>query len=284
MNERVGTGAVLASNSGSPAFEREYQRISAMLARCPPQETIFDATRYAPAAIARARAMWHRRIVAEYESTTVFSQLSIQTMEANAPIDVSATVLRMAQDELRHASLCAEVVATLGGEAPVSPPAAFASLARHDGCSPEERALRNVLYGCCLSETVNAARFVQALDTIGDPYVREATRRLLADEVLHAQFGYHYLQLWRDWLDRHDDAVAGLRRFLRFAFPTFERELGGTGRFRAPDPDEASLGVPTPESVADTFYQTVEHAILPALDELGLEASVAWRERAPLRT
>ena len=278
---RVGAGAPFAVTSGAPEFEREFARVSAALARCEPREAVFDARAYAPAAVERVRGQWRFRVLSEYQSTTVFAQMSVQTMEANAPVDVSATVLRMAQDELRHAELCAGVVTALGDTAPLAPPAAFAPLPRHAGCSPEERALRNVIYGCCLSETVNAARFVDALDTVADPFIREATRRLLADEVLHAQFGFQYLELWRDWLAGHPDQVAGLRRFLRFAFAVLERELSGANaQFKAPSPDEAALGIPALASLPATFYQTIEHAIVPALDGFGLEATAAWASRA----
>ena len=51
--------------------------------------------------------------------------------------------------------------------------------------SPEERALRNVVYGSCLSEMVNSARFVDALEEITEPVTRDATRRLLALRRAH---------------------------------------------------------------------------------------------------
>lgn len=276
----LGSEAALALTSGTPGFTGQFDRIMAALSRCEPLQVTFEAKAYQQPAVVRAAAMWRARVRSEYESTTVFSQLALQTMEANAPADVTGVVLRMAQDELRHAQLCAEVVAALGDAQPVEAPRAFEPLARHPTRSAEERALRNIIYGCCLSETVNAARFVDALETISDPFVRETTRRLLADEVLHAQFGFMYLELWRDWLAQHPDCVTGLRRFLPRAFAICERELSGKdARFRTPTADEVSLGIPTPESLPTTFYQTVELAILPALDGFGLDATAAWRAR-----
>jgi hypothetical protein len=276
-----GAGAPLALASGVPAFAREYQRIVEALARCEPREATLEPGRYDGGAVARARRMWEGRALSEYQSSSVFSQLALQTMEANAPIDVTATVLRMAQDELRHADLCMQVVVALGQQAGPSPPATFAALPRDPGCSAEERALRSVIYGCCLSETVNAARFVDALDTVTDPLVRETTRRLLADESLHAQFGFLYLELWRPWLDARPAVREAMGGFLRRAFAVLERELAGAGPdFRAPTADEAALGVPTAESMRETFYSTIEQAIVPALDGFGLAASAAWRARA----
>ena len=52
-------------------------------------------------------------------------------------------------------------------------------------------------------EVVNTANLVDILDTMTDPYLREATRQLLADEVFHGTFGFEYLAAWGPWLDAH---------------------------------------------------------------------------------
>ncbi len=57
-------------------------------------------------------------------------------------------------------------------------------------CGAAENALRFVIFGCCLSEMVNAARLAETTD----PFVRDAYRSLLADQRLHAQFGFFYLE------------------------------------------------------------------------------------------
>jgi hypothetical protein len=272
----------LSLSSGVPAFAREHQRITAALARCEPRDAVLDAARYAPAAVTRAQRMWRGFAISEYESSSVFAQLAVQTMEAAAPVDVTATVLRMAQDELRHAELCLGVAAALDPREPPPPvPAAFTALSRHPGRPAEERALRNVVYGCCLSETVNAARFVQTLDAASDPFVRETVRRLLADEAQHAHFGFLYLELFRPWIERHAEAREAVGRFLRRAFGVLEQNLAAPpADFHAPDADEIALGLPTAEGLRATFYDTVEQAIVPALDAFGLDATAAWRERS----
>ena len=276
-----GPGAPLALDSGVPTFAREYRRMVEALARTAPCEAKLDSVRYLPAARARAARVWRGRAVSEYESTSAFAELAVQVMEANAPVDTTATILRMASDELRHAELCFEVVRALGEAGAPAAPASFTRQARHPGCSAAERALRNVVYGCCLSETVNAARFVDALDQGGDPFVNEVNRRLLADEALHAKFGFLYLELWRPYLTEHAEARAALAGFLPRAFAAIERELAAPRPgFQEPTADEIALGVPTTESLRATFYTTVEQAIVPALDGFGLEASAAWRARA----
>ena len=277
----LGTAGTISVDSGGAVFAREYRRFCDALARAPHRDVPFDASIYDPAAVARVRGIWRGRIVSEYESTAVFSQLSVETMEANAPIDVTATILRMAQDELRHAEICIDVVAALGDREPVAAPARLALLPPHGGAAPEERALRNIIYGCCLSETVNAARFVDALDTTVDPYMRQATRRLLTDEALHAQFGFLYLELWRDWLAERPDVRERLGRFLRLGFATLERDLSGAAvRYAPPSPDEAALGLSPHERLPETFQRTIEEAIVPALAAFDIDAATAWRTRA----
>lgn len=262
-------------------IEREYRAIADAMVRCARAPAEFDAAAYAPASVAAAVQVWTVRAEAEYRSTSVFSALVAQLMEAGASLDAVAVVLRMGQDEVRHAELCGRVVAELGGQVRIRPPPEVAPLARHKGCSAEERALRNVIYGCCLSEIVNTARFVDALDTMSDPYLREATRMLLSDEILHGQFGFHYLEAWRDWLDSHPQVRRSLGAYLRHAFVVLERQLSGTGApARELSADDRALGIPDPARLPETFYQTVAGAVVPGLERFGIDASSAWRLRS----
>jgi len=261
-------------------IEKEYRAIADAMIRCNRSVHSFDASAYDPASVAAARRVWQVRMDAEYRSTSVFSAMTAQLMEAGASLDSVAVVLRMAQDEVRHAEVCGEVIAALGGDVRIQPPADIPPLARHPGASPEERALRNVIYGCCLSEIVNTARFVDMLDTMTDPYLRDVTRQLLSDEVLHGQFGYHYLEAWRGWLDVHPEVKVSLGRYLRHAFAVLERQLSGAGAPpRELSADDRALGMPDPARLPETFYQTITCAIVPGLERFGIDAGAAWTSR-----
>jgi hypothetical protein len=104
---------------GSP-FAQEYRAVTLGMQRCSRSGRVFDATTYDAGAIAQARAMWRGRMTAEYCSASVFSGLALQLMEANAPMDCTAVVLRLAQGEVWHAALCGETLAALG-DTPVAP-------------------------------------------------------------------------------------------------------------------------------------------------------------------
>ena len=261
-------------------IEREYRSISDAMVRCTRTTESFDATLYSPDALHQARELWRVRMIAEYRSTTVFSQLAAQLMEARASIDSVGVVLRMALDEVRHAEICGRVVIALGGQLPVEHVGEAAPLTRHAGISAEERALRNVIYGCCLSEIVNTARFVDTIDAMTDPYLRDVTRQLLSDEVLHGQFGFHYLESWRDWLEQRPEIRGSLTRYLRHAFAVLEKQLSGAGApIRVLTSDERALGLPDPTRLPETFYQTITGAVVPGLERFGIDAGTAWVER-----
>jgi hypothetical protein len=264
----------------SPALEREYRRLNDALQRTPGELPAFDASRWSASALASARSAWIERMSAEHRSFPVFSALASQLSEAGATFEAEAVMLRMATDEIRHAELCGVVVSALGDEPACAAVREVPPLARHAGCSPEERALRNVIYTTCLSEMVAVARFVEALDAMEDPFLSECTRRLLADEVLHGQFGFHYLEAWLPWLGQNAAVCDSIERYLRGALAVLERELAGT----SPHPwgvsdEERALGCPDPRRAREVFHTTLEGAVLPALERYGIRAQRAWRER-----
>jgi hypothetical protein len=271
--------AISIAGSGT-AIEQEHRSALHALARCKPQAVVFDAAQYDPHAVAEAREMWRTRMRAEHESVPVLAALATQLIEAGATLDAQAVVLRIAIDEIRHAEICGEAVRALGGE-PSCEINELPTLPVFRGVSAEERALRNVIFGHALVESVNTAQLVDMLDTMSDPYLREATRRLLADEVQHAAFGFEYLAAWKPWLDGHPEARQSLTRYLRTAFAELERVRSGSAlppRHRTAD--EVALGIADPARITVVFHQTVEGAIVPALEAFGLDAGSSWRARS----
>src|SRR5581483_2503927 len=130
----------VAELSGSP-IEDEYRFVARALEQCAPLDRRFEAARYAPAALAKARAFWAEAAAVEYGSADTFVDLSMQARSIDAPIDTQTVLLRMAQDELRHGALCARVAAAMGGERRIAAPPVRRP-ARHADCGPEEQLLR----------------------------------------------------------------------------------------------------------------------------------------------
>ena len=273
--------AVLSLALSGTKIEREHARLVEALEGARPDPSTFDASAYDAATLSQARTFWRARLEAEHRSVSVFLLLGAQLIEANATLDAKTIMLRLAQDELRHTELCGLVLRAMGEEPRVEVDLNVAPLATHAGCSVEERALRNVIYACCLSEMIAVGRLVDALETTTDPFVREVTRSIVADEVMHGQFGFLYLEACRAYLETRPDVRASLEEYCRHAFAVLERELVHE-RLRGvakPLPGAVALGVIDPDRAREVFYGTIEAAIVPGLEQHGIEASHAFRER-----
>jgi len=264
--------------SGTPIAD-EHRKVEAALRQADPIVERFDVALYSAGVVAAARTWWGDMMRTEYESATVFIDLCTQLREIAAPLDVQAVTLRMAQDELRHAAVCANVIRQMGGE----PRIALAPARRstpHSDCTREESALRQVIYGCCLGETVNAARLVKRMSETGDPFVRDSFRLLLADERLHAQFGFWYLESRRGWLDARPEVKLSLGRYLRYAFAALEQQMGGVPvGARPPSDEECAIGLPDLTDLSATFQETMLNAVVPGLERFGIAAREAWAAR-----
>ncbi len=268
-----------AALSGTPIAE-EYRFVDAALRPCKPTADTFDPSRHSAEAIQKARRWWLTAMRSEYESASVFIDMATQLRQIASPLDVQTVVLRMAQDELRHAAICARVVEAMVGEAKISA-GPLPRTMPHPDCSADESVLREIIYGCCLSETVNVARLAKSVGEVGDPFVRDAFRLLLADERLHAQFGFFYLESRRLWLDAHPEIVRSLGRYLRFAFAALEQRMGAVPIDARPRTEaELAIGLPDLTEQSSTFQETIINASVPGLERFGIEASAAWRDRS----
>ena len=226
-----------------------------------------------------ARSWWARMMRTEYESSSVFTDLALQMRQIDAPIDVQSAALRMAHEELRHAELCGTVLDRArrrGGD----PGAAGAARGGSPRLLARGDVLRNVIYGCCLGETVNAARLAKWIAQTRDPFIRETFRQLAADERFHAQFGYFYLETQREWLAARPEVRQSIARYLRYAFANLEQHMGANpANARPPTDDERAIGLPDLTDLSATFQETILNACIPGLERFGIDASSAWRTR-----
>jgi hypothetical protein len=267
-----------AAPSATPIAD-EHRALEAALYQPFPGSQRFDPSAHAPADVDKARAFWLAMMRSEYESSSVFVEMALALRDIDDPLDIQSVVLRMAQDELRHAAISAAVVEGMGGEARMPAPPVRRS-APHRDCSPEEGVLRSVIFGCCLSETVNAARLAKRHGEVSDAFVRQAIRLLLVDERLHAQFGFYYLESRRAWLEARPDVRRSLARYLRFGFAALEAHMGAVPVGARPLTDgERALGLPDLTEHSSTFQETMLNACIPGLERFGIDAGHAWRDR-----
>lgn len=264
-------------------IESEYRALTAALGHGSPDFEAFDRAAHDPAALVEARRFWRARFEAEHRSVAVFLLLGAQLLEANATIDAKAVMLRFAQDELRHTELCGLLLRALGEEPDVPVDVAVRPLATHAGCGLLERALRNTIYACCMSEMIALGRLVDVLETTTDPIAAAVTRSIVADEVMHGRFGFLFLEARRSELARDDDLRASLTEYCRHAFAVLEDELvGRLAGAEKPSAGAAALGVIDPERAREVFYGTIAAAVVPGLAQHGIDAEWAWATRARL--
>jgi hypothetical protein len=227
-----------------------------------------------------AIATWRARMVNEYQSASVFGGLAAQATR----LGMSALVIEQLSDfeaeERRHGVLCGGVVEALGGAARthVGQPR---SLPEHADVPGIEGFLRNVLSVSCLSETVAVALIGAERLEMPEGSLRDVLSRIWADEVGHARFGWRLMQELSPEL--RAEPKRRLSLYLRVALRHLElHELEHLPIASRPPAAGAALGLCNGADARELFYRTVEQAIVPSLEALGLTAADAWvtRQRA----
>lgn len=283
------THGVLRVAVGGSALATEHHKVFRVgLRRGNQDDGFLEATtkvgaEYGPLAREAAKSLWARRLIQEHHSAAVFARLLPQLIEAEATLDQKTTVLRMGLDELHHAAICGRVLEALDAPPEIATDLATAPLPEHDGCTPLERALRNVLFVSCLSETFAVAITAEERHEARDPVVKLAIDRIHSDESLHARFGWLYVAEAMPKLSTEERARTNA--YLRVAFGYLEKkELEAMPIERQSFSKEllaecAALGVTDTKVARELFFETIAEVIVPELTNLGLDARAAWQER-----
>ena len=243
---------------------------------------------YHPKAMEIAVATWRKRMIHEYESASVFAQIVPQLMEAGATIDFKTTVLRCAMDELRHATLCSQVIEFLGDDPSTEVEIDLEQVPAHDDCSKRVGALRNLLFAS-LTETISMGLLTEERERVEEPYIGRVLRRLAADESLHARVGWTYLAYLHE--DLTDEEMQSLRDYMPVALGHLEAELlhamplkKGSEPPRPILEDLFALGFSESGRARKLMYTAIDEVVLSRLDAFGLEASEAWKNRVTVET
>lgn len=230
-----------------------------------------------PALQVAAVATWRGRMINEYQSAAVFGALAVQAERCGLSAALVRQLSEFEAEERKHGVLCGGVVEALGGEAraEVSTPR---RLPEHTDVPALEGFLRNVLSVSCLSETVAVALIGAERLEMPEGPLRELLSEIWADEVGHARFGWRVV---KELLPQLDDAArARLSLYLRVALRQLElHELAHLPLSSTPPPEGVALGLCSGADARTLFYETVQSAILPPLEALGLRAQDAWKAR-----
>lgn len=220
---------MIALDTEVAIFRRFTDELDAMAPRAVPSGP--DLSRYAPEDIDAARLAWAGRIVDEYRSVAMFSELLRLLADLEAPYPALCTVHRLIGDELRHTELTARVVGWLGGHADLEIDLADCGLPpRGPDESAIERALALVGRELVVGEQESIYALAAYRDATAEPAIKGVLELVLLDEVRHAAAGKALFELIGSPADRAAlaDVLADDREKLRATYTASAR--GGPGR------------------------------------------------------
>lgn len=196
-----------------------------------------DLCRVAPEDARAARVAWAMRIIDEYRSVTVFSDLLRLLSEIEAPFETLCAMQRLIGDELRHTKLCADVVHWLGGFRGIEIDLSELTLPPSDD-PPESRALEIVVRELVVAETESIVALRAYRDATTDPAIHRALSILLTDEVRHAAAGRALADVLlrtipkprlAPFLDRMPSTIAEDTTFIRAEYTANALDTPGRG-------------------------------------------------------
>lgn len=215
-------------------FARELERQSPRVVPSPP-----DLRGIAARDLDAARWAWSVRIVDEYRSVVVFTELFECLARIAAPYPMLCAVQRIIGDELRHAALCSRAASWVGALDELDVDLRELGLPRDDA-PPEDRALRIVLRELVVAEaeSVNVLRAFRDAATL--PSFRGVLQILLMDEARHAAAGRALARSLARALD--PDRLAAARQRFEPELLEDQRHLRATYRASATDGPGRALG------------------------------------------
>lgn len=215
-----------------------------------------------------AASVWSERRRVELEAASRFRDLARRLAEHGAGGVVVTMAREAADDEVRHAALCATLVEHFGGRAAEDAvvPTRVGRVAPA-GLAGREALLFEIVALCCVTETLSTALLGALVDAARDSLAKQTMRSILRDEVRHSRLGWAYVAEahavgMSDVCGEHLGAmIAGtLGPELLFTTPpsTSEAELAGYGALER----EQRVRI-----VRECFHEV----IFPGLERFGID-------------
>jgi hypothetical protein len=239
----------------------------------------FDRSAYPLPALALACKAQTMLAMGEYQAVEIFSRLAGALALNGAPIDIVAAATRAASDEIRHADYAFRMASLFGGGGDVVIDVDRGRALKKWGTDLGFEALDAMMIEVpAIGEALACALISASRSRATDPVAHALYTSILGDEVHHTRLGWYYLE-WRapQWTtaerqriaDRAGELVAEVEK--RF---WWGRDAPAGSRKAA-----RALGLLESEGQRAVIRSIMEDEIVPALDQLGLGATHAWRVR-----
>ena len=217
---------------------------------------------------------WARRCALEAQAQARFEALALKLTPLSPQLARLAQVA--AQEEARHALLCADLAAHYGAPRPDSGRQSAPSIAP-PGLHPPQALTYEMVATCCVAETQSMTLLTQLLPEAATPQMKRALQQIAKDEVSHSQLGWAYL--------------AFQRADLSFLGPLLPSMLAGSVDADFFSSSEAfedagviGHGVLPSRRRRALFLATTRELILPGLARFGVDVgpAAAWVESPTL--
>lgn len=143
--------------------------------------------------LAVAASVWHARRRVELQAAARFARLARELERHGAHRDVVALAFGAADEEVRHAALCAELMAHFGRPRVDDGPAPAVSRVAPAGMTARQALLYEVVALSCVTETLSTALLGELVACARDTIAKEAMHEILRDEVRHSRLGWAHL-------------------------------------------------------------------------------------------
>jgi hypothetical protein len=214
----------------------------------------------------RAAKIWGERRTSELEAAQRFAWLASEFDAVGASATVRELAARAADDELRHAELCANLSRYFGGALMTSAPAAVRRVAPA-GVQRKDALIYEVVALACVTETLSTALLGALVDRASDSLARRTMHSILRDEVSHSRLGWAYLAE-----AACPRAMEGISAHLPGMLQsTLSDELFRRSTFDPVESEVAGLGQLERIERRRIVRETLEQVVFPGLERFGAD-------------
>jgi hypothetical protein len=239
----------------------------------------FDRKRYPEPALALACKAQTMLATGEYQAVELFSRIAAALALAGAPIDLVAAATRAATDEIRHADYAFRMAALCGGTDDVAIEVHPRRSERRWGTKFDLETLDLLMIEVpAIGEALACALIGASRERASDPVARALFTSILGDEVHHTRLGWYYLE-WRAPQWSRPERQRAADHAGRMVVDVEKRFWWGRDAPAGSRKAARVLGLLESEGQREVVRRIMEDEIIPALDQIGLGASHAWRVR-----